>query len=131
MNYAKAVILRKETVPEVVPEVVPEEPYAPKYYDCVIRSRRDEHTNGWWKAMDTQYLADKMVIPELVRPMIRGVADGWSGFWPVSTIGITYEESDAIREWCRSTLGWKEATPPLSFIYKPLHEGGPVRSSHP
>jgi len=129
MNYAKAVILRNE--PEAETVTPPLEPHVPKYYDCVIRSRRDEHTNLWWKAMDRQYLADKMVIPEQVRPMIRGVSNDWSGFWPVSTIGVTYEESDSIREWCRSTEGWTEGTPPLSFIYKPLHEGGPVRSSHP
>lgn len=131
------VVMKKKPLPlfvtePVVPSVVAseQEPYVRKYYDCVIRSRRDEHTREWWKLMDDRYMDEKDSIPSQVWPMIRGISNDWSGPWPSAAVGVTYEESDMIKEWAKETPLWTVSTPSLSFIYKPLFEGGPVRSSY-
>ena len=136
MKFDTAIVVMKkmrlpltEPAPVAIP-VVEETPHVRKYYDCVIRSRRDEHTKQWWKLMDNLYENDKETIPFQIWTMIRGTSYDWSSPWPSAAIGVTYEESDSIKEWCTHTALWNEATPSLSFIYKPLFEGGPVRSSH-
>jgi len=116
--------------PSVVESVADDGPHIPRYYDCVIRSRRDEHTWEWWKLMDNRYMNDKDSIPSQIWPMIRGVSNDWSGPWPSAAVGVTYAESDMIKEWAEKTPLWVVSTPSLYFVYKPLFEGGPVRSSY-
>lgn len=136
MKFDTAVVMMKKIPLPLIPiepvavPVVEEVPYVRKYYDCVIRSRRDEHTRKWWKLMDDRYMQEKDSIPFQIWPMIRGIANDWSGPWPSAAVGVTYEESDMIKEWAKETPLWTSSTPSLSFIYKPLFEGGPVRSSY-
>lgn len=136
MKFDTAVVVMKKTPLPLIPiepvavPVVEEVLYVRKYYDCVIRSRRDEHTREWWKLMDDRYMKEKDSIPFQIWPMIRGISNDWSGPWPSAAVGVTYEESDMIKEWAKETPLWTVSTPSLSFIYKPLFEGGPVRSSY-